>query len=130
MDKQQRLEAINKIIKAIGERGRGFFSDKKGNVAHFILVGGQRKRLHFRNADGTNVNPYDLRRDYNFQGGGTLWALVHDFKDFILLGGHTNGKHGYGGLLASGWGYADHEMDEIIVLAREVGFLRQLTTTV
>lgn len=128
MSKQERVEAINKIIQAIGQRGRGFFTDGQGNYARFVLVGDKRKFLHFLNADGSYVNPYDIRKDRHFMHGGTLWALVQDFKDYILTGSHTNGKHGYGGLFASGWGYSDREMEEIIKLAMEVGFLRQATT--
>ncbi|MEB5480882.1 hypothetical protein P8825_15055 [Shouchella clausii] len=128
MSKQERVEAVNQIIQAIGKRGRGFFSDNNGNYARFVLVGDKRKFLHFLNADGSYVNPYDIRKDRHFKHGGTLWALVQDFKDFILTGSYTNGRHGYGGLFASGWGYSDEEMDEIIALATEVGFLRQAAT--
>ncbi|BBI90463.1 hypothetical protein HYO65_gp071 [Tenacibaculum phage PTm1] len=59
----------------------------------------------------------------NFAHGGTLWGLVKDFKEYIMTGEQCNGKHGYGGLYCTHWGYPESDMKEIQRVAKELGYL-------
>ena len=111
-EKLKRIEIVNKIIKAISERGRHFFAES-GNVAIIFI---KNQRLYMLNE--RNNNEICLRQRYNhaprgFCHGGTLWGLVSDFKHYIRTGEKCNGKNGYGGLYCPHWGYEESEMKEI-----------------
>jgi len=67
----------------------------------------------------------DRRKDRNFSHGGTMWALIKDFKEYILNAGDTNGENGYCGLYSTAWGYSIEGMDKIVSLAKEIGFLNK-----
>lgn len=125
-NREQRMEAVNQVIKEIANRGRNFFYTSGKGQSYFFLKGDKRKRLWFWDNYGGKVNPYpsSRMRDYGFSEGGTLWGLVHDFREYILTGEHTNGKNGYGGLYCPHWGYPDEDMNAIREVARNVGFLK------
>ena len=130
MDKQERLEVVNKLIAFISERSRRFFymkdtrlRENANNVAHMKLKGG---RVYFVD-DWTeeDVYAYPSYTDRNgFSHGGTLWALICDFSDFIRNGGNANGGHGYAGLYSEHWGYDEQSQKEIIQYAKEIGYLK------
>lgn len=127
-DKEKRIEAVNKIIREIANRGRQFFCSKStGSVSYFYLAGEKNKRLWFMDKRGGKVNPYpsNSRRDDHFSDGGTLWGLVQDFSEFIRTGKDSNGKNGYGGLYCSHWGYPEEDMEAIRKVAVEVGYLQK-----
>lgn len=121
LDKQKRLETVNKLIEFISERGRRFFNTNN-NLAHMKLKNG---RIYFVD-DYTQreiavINNY---RDWKgFSHGGTLRALILDFAEFIRTGKDSNGVNGYGGLHCSHWGHSDEVQKEIIDFAKKIGYL-------
>lgn len=122
MTKEQRLDAINKLIQFISERGRRFFySGSKDKVASMILKG---NRIYFvDHRTGKEVYAYEGFSHNGFSHGGTMWALVCDFSYFIRTGKSSNGKHGYGGLYSGDWGHSAEIQQEIIEYAKEIGYL-------
>ena len=129
MDKQERLEVINKLIKYMSENGRRFFwtkdtakEDGVESVAYMKLKNG---RLYFVDNNTLKEVPMTARSNWaGFSHGGTLRALVTDFAEFIRTGEYTNGRNGYGGLLCSHWGHSNEVQKKIIVYAKELGYLR------
>jgi hypothetical protein len=124
----ERMKVVNEIIKEIGSRGRNFFLDKDmGHTSFFSFSASKKSRLWFYDKAGGQVNPYPSRKaydHYHFSDGGTLWALVQDFSEFILTGNFTNGKNGYGGLYCPHWGYPEEDMKAIRKLALKLGYLK------
>lgn len=125
MDKQERLVVVNRLIEYISERGRRFFFCKsKERTAQMIL---KNNRVYFvDDYTGAEVYAYPTYTDRKgFSHGGTLWALVCEFSEFIRTGKQVNGVHGYGGLYGSGWGHRDDIQQEIINYAKEIGYLKR-----
>lgn len=129
MNKQERLEAINKLLKFISERGRRFFYTdsniltQKPAVAFMLLKHG---RVYFKDhRTFREMLAYEGRLHDGFSHGGTLWALICEFSYFIRTGEPSNGKYGYGGLYGSGWGHSDEIQQEIIDYAIEIGYLKR-----
>lgn len=124
MDKNERLEVVNQLIKFISERGRRFFFCKsKETTANMII---KNNRVYFVDdytRNEVHAYPSHTGRD-GFSHGGTLWALVCDFSEFIRTGKQSNGVHGYGGLYGSGWGHSDEIQNEIINFAKKIGYLK------
>ena len=130
MDKQERLDIINQLIKFISDRGRRLFytedtikRDGVSNVAHMKLKNG---RIYFvDNYTTKEIAVLDNGRDWNgFSHGGTLRALVLDFTTFIRTGKYSNGFNGYGGLYCGHWGHSAEIQNEIIKYAKEIGYLK------
>ncbi|TPG86959.1 hypothetical protein EEL32_12150 [Brevibacillus laterosporus] len=65
------------------------------------------------------------KQEYNFSGGGTLWGLVNDFKDFIYGDDDANHNNGYGGLYCPHWGYPEKDMKAIRELAVSLRYLKE-----
>ena len=126
--KEERMEIVNQIMSEIANRGRRFFYDKEsGEISKFLLTGQKQKRLwYFESRTHKNINTYasNYRKDDHFGWGGTLWSLVHEFREFIITGNYSNGKQGYGGLYGSGWGYDEEDMNQIITVAKNLGYLK------
>lgn len=129
MSKQERLEAINLLIKFISERGRRFFYREENQVTGKPATA----FMKFRNNRLYFVDPYTNKDVFAYEGfskqgfthGGTLWALVCDFSYFIRTGKSSNGKHGHGGLYSGDWGHSDEIQDEIIRYAKVIGYLKK-----
>ncbi|MGE7113926.1 hypothetical protein [Lysinibacillus sp. NPDC047702] len=128
MNKQDRLEAINKLIEFISERGRQFFFREKNRVTgnpQTAYIKFKNERVYFVDAyTNEEVYAYSGFSHKGFSHGGTLWALVCDFSHFIRTGKSSNGKHGYGGLYSGDWGHSDEIQQEIINYAKEIGYLK------
>lgn len=124
MDKQERLEAINKLIKFMSNRGRRFFHCESKDRTAFMEL--KNNRVYFvDDYTSEDVYAYSTNRERKgFSHGGTIWALVCEFSEFIRTGKYTNGIHGYGGLYGSGWGHSDEIQQEIIDYAKEIGYLK------
>ena len=128
MDKQMRLEAINKLISFISERGRNFFYCKENRVTKKPQVA----TMFIRNNRIYYLDSYTNKEVYAYNGfshdgfshGGTLWALVCDFSYFIRTGKSANGFYGYGGLYSGDWGHSDEIQQEIIEFAKSIGYLK------
>ncbi|UAL46822.1 hypothetical protein K7887_18445 [Sutcliffiella horikoshii] len=120
--KEERLEAINKLIQFISERGRRFF-ETRGNLAFMKMKNG---RIYFVD-DYTQREIPVIKSYYDWKGfshGGTLRALVLDFAEYVRTGNYTNGNNGYGGLYCRHWGHSEVVQQEIIDYAKQVGFLK------
>lgn len=124
MNKQERVEAINKLIKFISERGRRFFYSGTNDRASLMIL--KNNRVYFvDHRTGKDIYAYpNYPNQDGFSHGGTLWALVCDFSLFIRTGKSANGVHGYGGLYSGGWGHSDEIQQEIIDYAKEIGYLK------
>ncbi len=124
--KEKRAEAVNQIIDEIANRGRRFFYTEGYGSSYFFFEGYKRKRLWFWDNYTGKVNPYpsNYHVDNGISEGGTLWALVHDFREYILTGRYANGNNGYGGLYCPHWGYPEEDMKVIRKTALKVGFLK------
>lgn len=122
-DKEKRIYIVNQIIQEIGNRGRKFFHNpKRYGYAQFVLEG--RTLWFVDDYTGEKIYPYMHRTNHRgFSHGGTLWALVNDFREFIITGEKVNGTNGYGGLRCPNWGYPEEDMREIASRAKELGYL-------
>lgn len=120
--KEERIQIVNTIIKAIATRGREFFA-YKGVVAEIIL---KNNRLYYKN-EYTGKENYlhvpEYRNIKGFHHGGTLTSLVKDFRDYILTG-EVKEYPAYGGLMCPHWGYPESDMIEIQNVAIELGYLK------
>lgn len=122
--KENRIIIVNQIIKEIALHGRGFFLNKKDADMAYIYQKDGRLYMH---------NEYNKEKMYlqtkhgfppkNWHHGGTLWALIKDFKEFITKGGKTNHNNGYGGLFCRHWGYPERDMKAIQEKAQKLGYL-------
>jgi hypothetical protein len=122
LTREDRINIINIIINKIATTGRNFFS-YKGAISKITYRNG---RLYMFNEYTKKDMSLSTKYGYpprGFSGGGTLWALTKDFKDFILSGEKSNHNHGYGGLYCTYWGYEEKDMLEIQKLAKELGYL-------
>lgn len=120
--KNARIAIVNLIIIEIAKRGRNFFSHK-GQVESILLKNG---RLYIKYAYRNSEMCINTKHGYPPKGwssGGTLWALVKDFKDFNQTWDKSNHNNGYGGLYCSHWGYPESDMLAIQEFAKSVGYL-------
>lgn len=85
MSKQERLEAVNKLLSVIASCGRHFFRHS-GNVSKFELD--TRGRVWFVDAyRGARIyTHYVMGRWHGFSEGGTLRELVIRLRDYITKG--------------------------------------------
>ncbi|PAF20058.1 hypothetical protein CHH49_18095 [Terribacillus saccharophilus] len=125
--KEKRVLLVNDLIKFISSKGRRFFySNRTRQTAYFTFTGINKTRLWYHDQNGSRINPYpsSRHREQSFSHGGTLYALMHDFSDYIMTGEYSNGKNGYGGLYGGAWGYSETDMKEIIEYAKKWGYLK------
>lgn len=117
----KRMEDINKLIELIGSTDRCFFNSSNG-LSKFISL-----KTTVRFLDGYTQKEVIIREEgrrlVNFSQGGTLAGLIRDFKHYIITGKHSDGKHGYGGLYATCWGYTLSGQSKIIDFAKEIGYI-------
>lgn len=113
MDKQERLELVNKVIAEIAKHGRKFFAhkervcrlelDKQGRIYFIEAYSGSRIYTHYRG---------DWRK---FEHGGTMRNLVQKFVEFVQTGKpNINLCHlGYNPYddWMNGWGYPPEELE-------------------
>lgn len=127
-DRPERIERINDLIKEIGNRGRRFlYSQRHDRYAAFHWAN---DRLWY--TDDYTGEPILMhkgeetrRKDSSFSHGGTLWGLIHDFRDYIFGDDDSNHNNGYGGLYSPHWGYPEEDMDAIRNTAVELGYLKK-----
>jgi len=123
--KNSRAEIVNEIIKEISSRGRKFFNHE-GEVAQLFV---RNNRVWYKcEYVGKRLLKTELclsktDRPKGWYHGGTLLALVKDFRDFIESGNKTNNEYGYGGLFCPHWGYSEDDMKAIQQKATELGYL-------
>jgi len=129
LDKYDRIDIVNKLIRKIGDTGRGFlFSQKYNRHSYFVYDG---RTLYF--VDHYTGMPLKMikgsahkttKHQQYFSSGGTMWGLVNDFKDFIFGDDDSNHNNGYGGLYCPHWGYSKEDMEAIQNFAKEIGYLK------
>lgn len=123
--KQRRLKIINQLIIEIGSRGRRFFYYKPED--RFAYMKFKNNKVFFVD-DYTNEEVYAYNTVFNnhsgLSHGGTMWALINDFREFIVTGEYSDGNNGYGGLYCPHWGYPEEDMIAIREKARELGYLK------
>ena len=122
MNKIERLEVVNSLITYISERDRRLFYRKEYGNDYMLLKNG---RVYFHDAYvGKDLFAYHSSNNHEHTShGGTLWALICEFTDYIRDGKKTNGKWGYGGLYSEHWGYDKKSMEEVRAFAKEIGYL-------
>jgi len=119
----ERMNKINELIELIAQTDRKFFYSKsKNNVAKFIE--GKTTVFYIDDYTEEKVHLSNICKDSGFSHGGTLWGLIHDFKEWIVTGKYSNGKNGYGGLYCPHWGYTEEGMKKIQDKGKEIGFLK------
>ena len=121
MNKQEGIDIVNEIIKEIANRGRQFFkyNDKVGYLF-------ERNNKIFYHSEYLDIDicfsiPY-YHKPKRWHHGGTLLALIKDFKNFIQTGEKSNGLNGYGGLYCPHWGYDGNDMEIIREKAEKLGY--------
>lgn len=123
MNRQHRINIINELIREIAGRGRKFFA-YEDKVAEIVEKNG---RLYYRN-EFNNKDCYlhvpEYRNIKGFHHGGTLTALVKNFRDFIMTG-YQEKNPAYGGLFCQHWGYPQEDMVAIQQKAIELGYIEQ-----
>ena len=109
MNKQERLTAVNKLIKVIAGCGRKFLQHD-GFIASMELS--EHGRVFF-------VDHYSKKRIYThrryvqwngFTSGGTMKDLVEAFKDFIIRGSQLRAAYfqpDMGNGFSNPWGYGE-----------------------
>lgn len=125
-DSDARLEAVNELLKTIGDNGRNFFKTKD-NYAHFEID--TRGRVWFHD-DYTKKRIYTHYkwRWKGFSHGGTLKSLVCTLAKFIKTGKQLNHSFGpWSSNYCDGdlWGYGD-SMEIVRNKAVELGVTPEL----
>ena len=82
--KQQRVEAVNKLIKVIADHGRGFF--KTGDNYAKMEVDNRGRIWFIDDYTGKRIYTHYNGRWRGFSHGGTLKDLVKGFRDYISKG--------------------------------------------
>lgn len=122
---QNRIDTVNALIREIGSRGRKFlYSSRHDRFASFHWAGG--KLWLTDDHTGLPLVMHESMPDehYHFSHGGTLWALMCDFRDYISGDDNANHNNGYGGLYCPHWGYSAEDMEVIQAYAIELGYLK------
>lgn len=142
-DQIDRLQKINELLIFMADLERPvfrncmFFSEKtyKGNAnvyARFEFIG---NRLYFIDKyTEEKVYPYQSRLGINskrrrFSNGGTIWALINDFREWIITGKSSDGNNGYGGLYCTHWGWSLELKDKVIQKAKDIGYISEFNRT-
>lgn len=86
MDKQQRLEKANQLIKAIAECGRRFFYNKEHNRTAAIELDPRGRVWLIDDYTGKRIYTHYSHRWRGFSHGGTLKQVVEHLRDFITHG--------------------------------------------
>lgn len=115
-EREKRIELINNLLIKIASCGRKFFLKRNG-ICRFELVNGKPRYIDTYNNDV--IYPYG-QRDGKFNGGGTLWELVKEFREWIMTGGKPVDCSG---LYVPYWGYPDEDMESVRCFAKEIGYL-------
>lgn len=119
----KRMNDINKLIELISSLDREFFKTCNG-LDMFVERKTTVKYINGYTQKVLTIPNNDWKEIKGFSHGGTLTALVKDFKEFILTGKITDGKNGYSGLYCRSWGYSIQNMDKVIEFAKQIGYLK------
>lgn len=126
MNKQERIQIVNKLINYLADHEKDFFH-YKDRTAHFKHDGRNLWFVdHYSNVAMrmTRSSYKNKKQERYFSSGGTMWGLIRDFTDFINGNDNANGRNGYGGLYCTHWGWSAEEMKKMRDYAREIGYLK------
>lgn len=120
--REKRIAIANEIIQLIATTDRCFL-ERDGNIPYFEMRGN--KLWYVQHAPLKPIRPYNSNSNNfeHFNGGGTLWGLINDMREYIMQGKYSNGHNGYDGLYCSHWGYTKEGQEKIILKARELGYI-------
>lgn len=133
----ERLEKINILIKFIADIdeklsnpyssfffARETLKGRKDNYSRFEFRGN--KLFYVDKYTEERIYPYiGVSKARGFSEGGTIWALVNDFREWIIDGKRSDGKNGYAGLYCPHWGgnWTLELKNKVIDKAKEIGYL-------
>jgi hypothetical protein len=135
----ERLEKINKLIKYIGDKDHelcksnygSFFKaveSQKGTKNNYSRFEFTNNRIYFIDKyTEAKIYPYASSKHQGFSGGGTIWGLVNDFREWIITGKYSDGNNGYAGLYCPHWGgrWTLEEKDILIEKAKEIDYIEK-----
>lgn len=116
----KRLNEMNDLIKVISSVGRRFFYHD-GEVSYFFI---KNNRLYMKNEYNGLEMCLSTKYGYpprRFHHGGTLWALVTEFKEYIRYG--INERE-VSVLYSPYWGYDKSDMEVIRNYAIGIKYLK------
>lgn len=119
---EERVHIVNQIVQEVASKGRRFFYDEHTHQCGYFY---REKRLHFYEPKTRQrISPYQSSIPLYKDGiGGTLWALLNEFRHFIETGEQSDGIYGYRGLMNDYWGYPVEDMETIRNLAKHLGYM-------
>lgn len=125
-DKRDRIDKVNQMIRAIGDRGRRFFYSKSKDRYASVEVDHRGRVWWIDDYTGRRIYTHYRYRWQGFSHGGTLQDLVGHFRDFIAKGkpvparcfGPWPSYYCDGDL----WGYGE-DMEAVRVAAKELGII-------
>lgn len=126
MNKQERIQIVNRIIYEIANRGRKFFSYAEENRTSYF-ADGENQRIYYvdRYTEAKIPLTKDSQRiqekyESRLCEGDSLISLLLEMKDFIygkeIKNSRLQVSHEY-------WAYPKEDMEAIVTLAKEVGYL-------
>lgn len=126
MNKQERIQIVNRIIYEIANRGRKFFSYAEANRTSYF-ADGEKQNIYYVDRYTEAKIPLTkgsrrIQEKYESRlcEGDSLIRLVLEMKDFIfgkvIQRSQLQGSHEY-------WAYPKEDMEAIVNLARELGYL-------
>ncbi len=117
--KEERCTLINKLILKIKEVTENKFLNDV-----ILEIKNGKIYCNHNNICFLMRNEISASRGRVYQGGGTMFALLHDFAAWIRNGKYSNHKYGYGGLYGySRWGYTKEQVQPILDFAKSIGYL-------
>lgn len=124
--RRRRADNVNALIVFISWRGRKFF--RQGEKVACFSIDGAAKNLFYHDewADHPlNLTRGNFRVGHNFNGGGTMRALVSRFGTYIDKNKQLSGRElgPWPGWMGEGdlWGYGKDVMAEIRAEAEKLG---------
>lgn len=126
MDKQQRLEKANQLIKSIAQCGRQFFYNKEHDRTASIELDPRGRIWWIDDYTGTRIYTHYSHRWRGFSHGATMRTLVEHLRNYVFKG--TLLPEGIFGpwpqwySQGDPWGYGD-DMQKVRKAAADLGLL-------
>ena len=121
--RKDRVLLVNLMIHEIASRGRRFFTHED-KIAEIIDTG---RIIYYKAEFGKKellcLTIPGYRKPKGWFHGGTLLALVKEFRDFIRTGNSIE----YSQLHSSHWGYPEDDMKYLLDLALQLGLIKNKT---
>jgi len=118
VSRKERVGIVNEVMKEIANRGRKFFYHE-GKVAEIVDKGRIYYKAEYGRKELLCLSVPDYRKPKGWFHGGTLMALVKEFRDYVKDGKSRE----YSTLYSPHWGYPEDDMKAIREVAVRLGFL-------